>query len=96
MALIGNCASDKNDVRYTFPDCYARISDVTQENAASGMTFVKVILYADAAARQLVATPVVGRVYTCPTADFPKADTSIIAGYEYIKTLPDFAGWVDG
>lgn len=95
MALVGNCASDKNDVRYTFPACYARISEVVQENAANGMTFIKVVLYADQAARQVEAVPVVGRVYTCPTVDFPTLTPMAAAGYEYLKTLPDFAGWVD-
>ena len=96
MALVGNCSSDKNDVRFTFPNCYARITEVTQENAANGMTYVKCVLYADQAARQSEAVPVVGRIYNCPSVDFPAVTTTITAaGYEYLKVQPDFAGWVD-
>ena len=39
--------------------------------------------------------PVVGRVYNAPTADLPSAVSPIASAYEWLKTQPDFAGWVD-
>jgi hypothetical protein len=39
--------------------------------------------------------PVVGRVYNAPTADLPPASSPIASAYAWLKTQPDFAGWVD-
>jgi hypothetical protein len=95
MALVGNLPADQNEVHYTFPSCYMRIIDVTQENNVNGLTFIKANFYADAAARAVNAVPVVGKIYNCPTVDFPAVTPMAAAGYEYLKTLPEFAGWVD-
>ena len=93
MALVGNCIPSKNDVYFDFPAGYARVISVTSEKT---MSFIKVQINADQAARQIEAVPVVGRTYDCPTADLPPAASPIASAYEWLKTQPDFAGWVDG
>ena len=95
MALVGNCIPSKNDVFFEFPAAYARVLSVTSENVANAISFIKIEIHADASARQAQAVPVVGRVYNCPTVDLPPAASPIAAGYEWLKTQPDFAGWVD-
>jgi hypothetical protein len=92
MALVGNCIPSKNDVYFDFPTGYARVISVTSEKT---MSFIKVQINADQAARQIEAVPVVGRTYDCPTADLPPASSPIASAYEWLKTQPDFAGWVD-
>lgn len=96
MALIGNCIPAKNDVHFDFPAAYARVISVTSENVANAISFIKVEIHADQAARQAQAVPVVGRIYNAPTADLPPAASPIASGYEWLKLQPDFAGWVDG
>ena len=93
MALVGNCIPSKNDVYFDFSAGYARVISVTSEKT---MSFIKVQINADQAARQIEAVPVVGRTYDCPTADLPPAASPIASAYEWLKTQPDFAGWVDG
>jgi hypothetical protein len=95
MALIGNCIPAKNDVFFDFPAAYARVLSVTSENVANAVSFIKVEIHADASARQAQAVPVVGRVYNAPTSDLPAAVSPIASAYEWLKTQPDFAGWVD-
>ena len=95
MALIGNCIPAKNDVFFDFPAAYARVLWVTCENVANAVSFIKVEIHADASARQAQAVPVVGRVYNAPTSDLPAAVSPIASAYEWLKTQPDFAGWVD-
>lgn len=95
MALVGNCIPSKNDVFFEFPAAYARVLSVTSENVANAVSFVKVEIHADAAARQAQAVPVVGRVYNAPTVDLPAAASPIASAYEWLKTQPDFAGWID-
>ena len=95
MALVGNCIPSKNDVFFEFPAAYARVLSVTSENVANAVSFIKVEIHADASARQAQAVPVVGRVYNAPTVDLPAAGSPIASAYEWLKTQPDFAGWVD-
>jgi hypothetical protein len=95
MALVGNCIPSKNDVFFDFPAAYARVLSVTSENVANAITFIKVEIHADTSARQAQAVPVVGRVYNAPTVDLPVAASPIASAYEWLKTQPDFAGWVD-
>jgi hypothetical protein len=95
MALVGNCIPSKNDVFFEFPAAYARVLSVTSENVANAVSFIKVEIHADAAARQAQAVPVVGRIYNAPTSDLPAASSPIASAYEWLKTQPDFAGWVD-
>ena len=92
MALVGNCIPSKNDVYFDFSAGYARVISVTSEKT---MSFIKVQINADQAARQIEAVPVVGRTYDCPTADLPPASNPIASAYEWLKLQPDFAGWVD-
>jgi len=92
MALVGNCIPSKNDVYFDFPAGYARVVSVTSEKT---MSFIKVQINADQAARQIEAVPVVGRTYDCPTSDLPPASSPIASAYEWLKVQPDFAGWVD-
>lgn len=92
MSLVGDCIPSKNDVHFDFPAAYARVMSVTSEKV---MSFLKVEIHADANARQILAVPVVGRIYDCPTADLPPAESPIAAAYEWLKMQPDFAGWVD-
>jgi hypothetical protein len=95
MALVGNCIPVKNDVFFDFPAAYARVLSVTSENVANAVSFIKVEIHADQAARQAQAVVVVGRVYNAPTADLPPAASPIASAYEWLKLQPDFAGWVD-
>ena len=95
MALVGNCIPSKNDVFFEFPAAYARVLSVTSENVANAVSFIKVEIHADASARQAQAVPVVGRVYNAPTSDLPAAVSPIASAYEWLKTQPDFAGWID-
>jgi hypothetical protein len=95
MALVGNCIPSKNDVFFEFPAAYARVLSVTSENVANAVSFIKVEIHADASARQAQAVPVVGRVYNAPTSDLPASVSPIASAYEWLKTQPDFAGWVD-
>jgi hypothetical protein len=95
MALVGNCIPSKNDVFFEFPAAYARVLSVTSENVANAVSFIKVEIHADQAARQSQAVPVVGRVYNAPTVDLPAAASPIVSAYEWLKLQPDFAGWVD-
>jgi hypothetical protein len=95
MALIGNCIPAKNDVFFGFPAAYARVLSVTSENVANAVTFVKVEIHADQTARQAQAVPVVGRLYNAPTVDLPPDEDPIRRGYLWLKTQPDFAGWID-
>ena len=92
MALVGDCIPSKNDVYFDFPAAYARVTSVISEKT---MSFIKVHINADQAARQIEAVPVVGRTYDCPTADLPPASSPIASAYEWLKMQPDFAGWVD-
>ena len=95
MALVGNCIPSKNDVFFEFPAAYARVLSVTSQNVANAVSFIQVEIHADASARQAQAVPVVGRVYNAPTSDLPAAVSPIASAYEWLKTQPDFAGWVD-
>jgi hypothetical protein len=95
MALVGNCIPSKNDVFFDFSAAYARVLSVTSENVANAVSFIKVEIHADATARQAQAVPVVGRIYNAPTSDLPAASSPIVSAYEWLKTQPDFAGWVD-
>jgi recombinational DNA repair protein RecT len=95
MALIGNCIPAKNDVFFDFPAAYARVLSVTSENVANAVTFIKVEIHADQTARQAQAVPVVGRLYNAPTVDLPPDEDPIRRGYLWLKTQPDFAGWID-
>jgi hypothetical protein len=95
MALIGNCIPAKNDVFFDFPVAYARVLSVTSENVANAVSFIKVEIHADASARQAQAVPVVSRIYNAPTVDLPPDEDPIKRGYLWLKTQPDFVGWVD-
>jgi len=95
MALVGNCIPAKNDVFFDFSAAYARVLSMTSENVANAVSFIKVEIHADAAARQAQAVPVVGRIYNAPTSDLPAAATPIESAYLWLKAQPDFAGWVD-
>ena len=95
MALVGNCIPAKNDVFFDFSAAYARVLSVTSENVANAVSFIKVEIHADQAARQAQAVPVVGRIYNAPTVDLPPATSPIASAYEWLKLQPDFAGWID-
>jgi hypothetical protein len=88
MALIGFLAADKAAVAFDFPQSYARINHiiVTKDSFQIVVNF-----YADASARALNALPVLQKQYDCA----PLPGDCLPAAYAYIKTLPDFAGWVD-
>lgn len=95
MALVGNLIPSKNTVYYEFPACYARVTSVNSENASGGLSFVNVEFYANHEARQVNAAVVSSKTYNTPTVDLPPSSDPIERGYLYIKTLPDFAGWID-
>ncbi len=94
MALQGSLDQSRNIYRYTFPACYARAVEVRSDVATS---YITVWYYADAAARQENAVLVKDEVVTLPNADLPVMNppNPIASAYEYLKTLPEFAGWID-
>lgn len=90
MALQGSIPADRTEVYYSFPECYARISDIKSEPVS---TFISVLFYANAEARSKDAVPVSSKVYPTTTASL-QGDI-YPAAYNYLKTLPDFDGWID-
>ncbi len=91
MALIGPLAAEDSNVGFAFAQSYARIWVARLDTS---VTLITVNWYADQAAREANATPVrqkeFGTSTTSLTGDiFP-------AMYTWLKTLPDFAGYVDG
>ena len=88
MALVGNLTAVRSAVKYEFPACYARISLV---NADKAEFRIIVDFYADQAARELNAQAVLSWNYVCA----PLHGDILPACYDYLKTLPDFDGWVD-
>jgi hypothetical protein len=88
MALTGNLSADRAAVKYDFPTAYARISVVS----ADKLEFrIIVDFYSTKAAREANAMPVLGWNYVTAPLD----GDLLPACYAYLKTLPDFAGWVD-
>jgi len=94
MALQGLLDQSRNVYRFTFPACYARAVEVRSDYLTS---YITVWYYGDAAARQENAVTVLVETVTLPTADLPVVSppNPIASAYEYLKTLPEFAGWVD-
>jgi hypothetical protein len=89
MALTGNLPADtESSVRFDFPNCYARIVNVLSDKFN---WVVNVNFYADQAAREVEALP----VKTAGFITLPLGGDPYIKGYDYLKTLPLFAGWVD-
>lgn len=89
MALTGNLPADTSgSARFDFPNCYARIVNVLSDKAN---WVINVNFYADQAAREAEALPVKTEGFlTAPLGGDP-----YVKGYEYLKTLPLFAGWAD-
>lgn len=94
MALQGNLDESRNVYRYTFQACYARAVEVRSDNTTS---YITVWYYADANARQQNAVLVKDEIVTLANASMPVVDppSPIASAYEYLKTLPEFAGWID-
>jgi hypothetical protein len=94
MALQGNLAADRNAYVYAFPTCYARAIEVRSDYLTS---YITVWYYADAFARQNGGATVLTETITLATSDLPVVSppNPIVSAYEYMKTLPQFAGWVD-
>ena len=88
MALTGNLPAARAAVKYDFPNCYARISLVSADKVEFR---ILVDFYADKAAREANAQAVLGWNYVTAPLD----GDLLPACYAYLKTLPDFAGWVD-
>ena len=88
MALTGNLSAARAAVKYDFPNCYARISLV---NADKSEFRIIVDFYADHAAREQLAQSVLSWNYVTP----PLEGDLLPACYAWLKTQPDFAGWVD-
>lgn len=89
MALTGNLpASTPMSAGFDFPACYARIISVLSDKSN---WVINVNFYSDRAAREVEALPVLTQGFvTSPLGGDP-----YIKGYEYLKTLPLFAGWMD-
>ena len=88
MALTGKLTVEKDGVQVEYPNCYARIMIVTsvKEDARIIVNF-----YSDVSERAEEAVPVAQKEYVCPTLN----GAAWPAGYEYIKTQPEFSDWVD-
>ena len=103
MLLIGSgiitwtayCQQEPKQALVPSPAIQTTDDDVPKVTSEKTMSFIKVHINADQAARQIEAVPVVGRTYDCPTADLPPASSPIASAYEWLKLQPDFAGWVD-
>jgi|688.fasta_scaffold2848578_1 hypothetical protein len=88
MALQVSIESES--LGYVFPEAYARISQIVAYNNNSQIT---VVFYADAEARAEMRMQVTSKQYIVET---PTLHGEIYKlGYEYIKTLPEFAGSMD-
>lgn len=92
MALQGNLTADRNVYVYEFPLCYARAVEVRSDYLTS---YITVWFYADKDARDANAVTVLVETIPLATADLPPASNPIESAYLYLKTLPQFAGWVD-
>lgn len=90
MALQGPLAAADNLVGYDFPQSYARICFARID---SDTTLINVWWYADKAAREANMNPVKQKEY--PTATVSLTGDIFPAMYAYLKTLPDFAGYID-
>jgi hypothetical protein len=92
MALKGNLSAEDSMVGYAFPECYARIAftRVTKDS-----TFIYVLWHADEAARQNDKNPVKFWEYEVSNNLIPQVAPTLVSSYEYLKTLPIFAGWID-
>ncbi len=92
MALQGTLAADQNIYGYAFTACYARAIEVRSEFLSS---FIDVKYWADRDARDANAVIVKSAVFPLATADLPPASNPIESAYLWLKTLPEFAGWID-
>jgi hypothetical protein len=94
MALQGNLTADRNVYVYQFPAAYARAVEVRSDVTTS---YITVWYYGDAAARAANAVTVLVETVVAANADLPVMNppNPIASAYEYLKTLPEFAGWVD-
>lgn len=90
MALTGNLPADIAQVGYEFPASYAR---VIFSRAEKQTTYIYVNWYANEAARQGEKMPVKQWEYPAPTVDL--VGEVLPASYAWLKTQPEFAGWVD-
>ena len=92
MALQGALSAELSAVGAAFPAAYARI---LHARAEKDITWIYVNTYADEAARQEEKLPVKQWEYQAPTNAVPLVAPALTAAYDWLKTLPEFAGWVD-
>lgn len=72
-----------------FTDAYAKISHY---HGWTNTVVVHVAIYASADARAITAQPVDTRVHEMP---LPTDAALLLAAYEHLKTLPEYAGAAD-
>lgn len=91
MALQISLLAKDTLVGESFPESYVKVEFVRAFKADS---LIWVNFYANGVARADMKQPVKQTEYTAPTASLVGANI-IAASYEYLKTLPEFAGAVD-
>ena len=91
MALQISLLAKDTLVGEAFPESYVKVEFVRAFKADS---LIWVNFYANGTARADMKQPVKQTEYTAPTASLVGANI-IAASYEYLKTLPEFAGAVD-
>jgi len=99
MALQLNLTADKTAVGMAAPEAYARIVYLTFDTK-TGRVQLSVDVHANQQAREDGKAPISGGVYTGVVGvDMPNIDDTIpgirAALYDWLKTLPDFAGSID-
>lgn len=91
MALQISLLAKDTLVGEAFPESYVKVEFVRAFKADS---LVWVNFYANGVARADMKQPIKQTEYTVPTASLVGANI-IAASYEYLKSLPEFAGAVD-
>ena len=91
MALQISLLAKDTLVGEAFPESYVKVEFVRAFKADS---LIWVNFYANGTARADMKQPVKQTEYTAPTASLVGANI-IAASYEYLKSLPEFAGAVD-
>ena len=92
MALQGALSAQDSQVGFGFPAAYARI---VYSRAEKTTTWVLVQWFADQAAREEDKNPVKMWEYQAPTSAIPDVAPALVASYDWLKMLPEFAGWID-
>lgn len=94
MALQVSLTAEQSGIGTAIPEAYARIVAI-QYSVQDGKVLFAVEYHWNVAARQTPLRPIGGQTFSVDNFDFA-ADVAIKrALYDYLKTLPAFAGAID-